>query len=145
MKKSRLTKILVEGRPEFLTKWAEAIEEITDVNIVRSPSTGLVMLKTRDSVSKQPFYMGEVLVTECTVSIDHQVGIGIIMGEDPKRSYQIAVVDAALNAAIPITSQLLTELDKEEEYIQQRISEEAARIATTKVHFDTMEDYNAKS
>jgi alpha-D-ribose 1-methylphosphonate 5-triphosphate synthase subunit PhnG len=145
MKKSRLTKILVEGRHEFLTKWTEAIEKMTNVNIVRAPSTGLVMLKTRDSVSKQPFYMGEVLVTECSVSIDHHAGFGIIMGENPQRSYQIAVVDAALNAQLPITSQLLSELEMEERYIQQRINEEAARAATTKVQFDTMEDYNAKS
>lgn len=145
MKKSRLTKILVEGRPEFLSKWAKMLEEITDVQIVRAPSTGLVMLKARDSVSKQPFYMGEVLVTECSVSIDNHIGMGVIMGEDPTRSYQIAVVDAALNASLPITSLLLTELATEEEFIQQRISEEAARIATTKVQFDTMEDYNAKS
>jgi alpha-D-ribose 1-methylphosphonate 5-triphosphate synthase subunit PhnG len=145
MKKSRLTKILVEGRPEFLAKWAGLIEKTADVRIDRAPSTGLVMLKTRDSVSKQPFYMGEVLVTECSVAIDHHVGIGIVMGEEPNRSYQIAVVDAAINAGLGIKKELLTELDMEEAYIQQRMREEAARITKTRVEFDTMEDYNAKS
>ncbi|KKI91077.1 hypothetical protein WQ54_16865 [Bacillus sp. SA1-12] len=145
MKKSRLTKILVEGRPEFLAKWSGVIEEASNVRIDRAPSTGLVMLKTRDSVSKQPFYMGEVLVTECSVSVGQHTGIGIVMGEDPVRSYQIAVIDAAMNANLSITNQLLIELELEEESIQQKIREEAVRIAKTKVQFDTMEDYNAKS
>ncbi|WP_299092735.1 phosphonate C-P lyase system protein PhnG [uncultured Metabacillus sp.] len=145
MKKSRLMKILVEGRPEFLAKWTDAIEKASIVSVDRAPSTGLVMLKTRDSVSKQPFYMGEVLVTECSVSLDQHSGIGIVMGDDPVRSYQIAVIDAAMNAKLPITNQLLIELEFEEAYIQQKVKEEAARIAKTKVQFDTMEDYNAKS
>ncbi|MGM7719240.1 phosphonate C-P lyase system protein PhnG [Metabacillus sp. Hm71] len=145
MKKSRLMKILVEGRPEFLAKWTDAIEKASIVSVDRAPSTGLVMLKTRDSVSNQPFYMGEVLVTECSVSLDQHSGIGIVMGDDPVRSYQIAVIDAAMNAKLPITNQLLIELEFEEAYIQQKVKEEAARIAKTKVQFDTMEDYNAKS
>lgn len=145
MKKSRLTKILVEGDEQFLQQLVSEVEEVASIQIERKPSTGLVMVKTRDSVSMQPFYMGEILVTECTVSINGKFGMGVIQGEQPNRSYQIAVIDAAFNAKLPIVSKLLPKLENEEQKIENKHLKEAAISAQTRVHFDTMEDYNDKS
>ncbi|MGM0875826.1 MAG: phosphonate C-P lyase system protein PhnG [Bacillota bacterium] len=145
MKKSRLTKILVDGNPALLKNISSQVEEIVSVQMERSPKTSLVMLKSRDSVSMQPFYMGEVLVTECTVAIGGQFGMGVIMGEEPERSYQIAVVDAAFNADLPITKSWIQTLEQEEKNIQRRHLMESKMVSQTQVNFDTMEDYNDKS
>lgn len=145
MKKSRLSKILIEGNPQLLEKLAAQVQETHTVNVKRSPSTGLVMMKTRDSVSRQPFYMGEVLITECTVEINGIFGMGVLMGEEPDRAYSIALVDAAFNAKLPITDVWLTELEEEERKINSYQQIEMSKLAGSKVNFDTMEDYNDKS
>ncbi|WP_408008177.1 phosphonate C-P lyase system protein PhnG [Pseudalkalibacillus sp. A8] len=145
MKKSRLTRILVEGDPAFLKKLSAQVEENETVKLENQPKTSLVMLKSRDSVSKQPFFMGEVLVTESTVSIQGKFGIGVIMGENPTRSYQIAVVDAAFNADLPIVDTWIHELEQEEMNIKSKYLKESALAAKSQVNFDTMEDYNDKS
>ncbi|MDE5414754.1 phosphonate C-P lyase system protein PhnG [Alkalihalobacterium chitinilyticum] len=145
MKKSRLTKILVEGDEQFLQQLVSEVKEVASIQMERKPSTGLVMVKTRDSVSMQPFFMGEILVTECTVSINGKFGMGVIQGEQPKRSYQIAVIDATFNAKLPIVSKLLPKLENEEQKIRNKHVKEAVINAESRVHFDTMEDYNDRS
>ncbi|WP_185805330.1 phosphonate C-P lyase system protein PhnG [Bacillus canaveralius] len=144
MKKARLSKILIEGNPETLAHFAKQVEETVTVRIERSPATGLVMMKTRDSVSRQPFYMGEILVTECTVEIDGHYGLGVIMGEEPVRAYQLALVDAAFNANLMITEGWIAKLEEEERIIQRNLEKQMAMVSRTQVNFETMEDYNDK-
>ncbi|WP_078381926.1 phosphonate C-P lyase system protein PhnG [Sutcliffiella halmapala] len=145
MKKSRLTKILVEGEPSVLQYLASEVEKVATVQIERKPTTGLVMVQARDSVSEQPFYMGEILVTECTVSIEGKFGMGVVKGEEPERSYYIAVVDAAFNAGLSVITELIPTMEYEEQAIRNKHLKEAALVAQSQVHFDTMEDYNDKS
>ncbi|MFC0271047.1 phosphonate C-P lyase system protein PhnG [Metabacillus herbersteinensis] len=145
MKKSRLTKILVEGNPTILKDLSTQVEDTMSIQMERSPKTSLVMMKARDSVSMQPFHMGEVLVTECTVSIQRAFGIGVLMGEEPERSYQIAVVDAAFNAELPFTKTWISTLEQEELNIRERHLKESAIVSRSQVNFNTMEDYNDKS
>lgn len=145
MKKARLTKILVEGNRDLLKKMAQQVEKRVEVKVEQPPRKGLVMLKARDSISMQPFYLGEGLVTECSVSIQGKFGFGAIMGEDPERSYQIAVVDAAFNARLPLVDSWIPELEREERSIRQRHFREHVMAEHSRVQFDTMEDYNDKS
>ncbi|MBM7573303.1 phosphonate C-P lyase system protein PhnG [Aquibacillus albus] len=145
MKKARLTKILVEGNPALLTSLAIQVEATVSVQVEKQPAPGLVMVKAKDSISMNPFYMGEALVTECTVSIDGVFGMGVIMGEEAERAYQIAVVDAAFNCKLPMIEDWIPDLLQEEINIQNRQQEELISANRTKVHFDTMEDYNDKS
>lgn len=144
MKKSQLTKILIEGNPELLAKMAEQIEVCYDVFIESGPEKSLVMVKNQNSVTKQRFYSGEVLVTECKVSLNGNYGLGVIMGEKSEQAYQLAVVDAACNAQLPETNEWLPLLEKEAEAIKERHLKEANLVAGSKVNFDTMEDYHAK-
>jgi alpha-D-ribose 1-methylphosphonate 5-triphosphate synthase subunit PhnG len=145
MKKSRLTRILVEGNPDLLLALAEQIENKYELSIVRQPEKSLVMNKVRDSVSGQPFYMGEVLITECTVSIMDVFGFGAIMGEQPYRAYQLALVDAAWNAKLQETVKWTPLLEAEEQKMEQKHRQEHSRVMRTKVNFNTMEEYHAKS
>lgn len=145
MKKSRLTQILVEGTPSFLEKLALEMEQKYSVILVRSPEKSLVMNKARDSVSGHAFYMGEVLITECTVSINSVYGFGAIMGAEPDRAYQLAIVDCAYNAKLPEIQTWNGLLIAEEQQIIYKKRLEFSRIMKTKVNFDTMGEYHAKS
>ncbi|WP_127578976.1 phosphonate C-P lyase system protein PhnG [Paenibacillus koleovorans] len=144
MKKWQISRILIEGDRALLERLCRQIEERYEVEEVRPPEKSLVMTKANDSVSQKPFYLGEVLVTECTISIGGVYGFGVLMGEEPERAYQLAVVDGAFQAKLPESEAWYAELLAEE----QRIAAVHRRVYTqslnTKVNFDTMEEYNAK-
>lgn len=118
MKKSRLTYILVEGDPKLLEKLALQIEQNYQITIVREPEKSLVMNKARDSVSGNPFYLGEILITECTVSVKDVYGFGTVMGEEADRAYHLAIVDSAINARLPETLDWDPLLIEEEERME---------------------------
>lgn len=136
--------MLIEGSRELPRKLCEQIERHYTVSIVRGPEKSLVMSKARDSVSRQPFYLGEILVTECIVDIQGTHGIGILIGEQAEKAYELAVVDAAMNANLPETKDWLSEIKAEEARLDARLKQEQALVMKTKVHFDTMEETYGK-
>jgi len=140
LKRSQITRVLIEGDPGLSRKLCEQIERGHAVAIVRGPEKSLVMGKARDSVSRQPFYLGEILVTECVVDIGGTHGIGVLIGEHPERAYELAVIDAALNAGLSETKDWTDEFRAEEARIASRLKREHALVMKTKVQFDTMEE-----
>ncbi|WP_248927622.1 phosphonate C-P lyase system protein PhnG [Paenibacillus hamazuiensis] len=144
LKRSRMTRILIDGDPALLHRLCGQIEARYEPAVVKPPEKSLVMSKARDSVSQQPFYLGEVLVTECTVAIGDAHGFGILIGEDAERAYELAVVDAALNAKLPETEAWEAELLEEERRTAERRAREHELVMKTRVHFDTMEESYGK-
>jgi alpha-D-ribose 1-methylphosphonate 5-triphosphate synthase subunit PhnG len=144
MKKSRIARILIEGDRNLPKRLCEQIEQIYPITMIKPPEKSLVMSKANDSVSQQPFYMGEVLVTECTVSINDIYGFGVLMGEDAERAYQLAVIDAAFQAKLPESESWNADLLAEEQHITAQHRLVYSQALKTKVNFDTMEEYNAK-
>ena len=120
------------------------IEQHHAINIIRKPERGLVMAKARDSVSRAPFYMGEVIVSECTVEIAGVYGLGIVMGEDADKSYDMAVVDAAMQANLVETSQWQDRLMEQKEKLETKRRWQYAQVAKTNVDFATVEEWDAK-
>jgi alpha-D-ribose 1-methylphosphonate 5-triphosphate synthase subunit PhnG len=144
MKRSRRTKILVDGNRSLLERLTLEIEASSNVRTLRSPETSLVMSKAKDSVSGQPFYTGEILVTECSVKVDETNGFGICLGEEPEKAYCLAVVDAAFQAGHAEVPGWIRLLEEEELNLEQREKQELERILQTKVKFETPEEYYAK-
>jgi alpha-D-ribose 1-methylphosphonate 5-triphosphate synthase subunit PhnG len=144
MTKQHLSRIMSTCSLPLLEEITHKIEQEQKVQIEREPQTSLIMTKAKDSVSSQPFYLGEVLVTECTVSVHGQLGIGIVVGRKPKRAYCMSVIDAAHNAGLPVLDQWESQMHAEEKRIQEQQALEYARNAQSQVHFDTMEEYNDK-
>ncbi|WP_199616337.1 phosphonate C-P lyase system protein PhnG [Paenibacillus alkalitolerans] len=144
MNRSQITRVLIEGDRELLRKLCGEIESRYPVSIVRAPEKSLVMSKARDSVSQQPFFIGEVLITECTVAVEGTHGFGALIGEDAEKAYELAVVDAAMNAKLPATEGWISELLQEEERIAARLRKKQSMVMRTKVNFDTMEESYGK-
>lgn len=115
-----LTKILVESDVNLWNKWLENLKMSHRIQIISKPQKILVMAKARDSVTGQPFYLGEILATECTVKVDDYIGFGILMGDNPHKAYVMAVIDAAFNGKLLEFNNLLPHLIKEEEKISKR-------------------------
>ncbi|MCO7125265.1 phosphonate C-P lyase system protein PhnG [Sporolactobacillus shoreicorticis] len=144
MTKQHLSRIMSACSLPLLEEIAHKIEQEQRLQVEREPQTSLIMTKAKDSVSSQPFYLGEVLVTECTVSLNGQLGVGIVIGKKPVRAYCMAVIDAAHNAGLPVLDHWNAQFHEEEKRIQEKYALEDARNAQSQVHFNTMEEYNDK-
>ena len=65
------------------------------VQPIRGPETGLIMLRGRTGGGGAPFNMGEATVSRASVRIDSgEVGHGYCLGRDAEKARLIAVIDA---------------------------------------------------
>ncbi|MGA2545861.1 MAG: phosphonate C-P lyase system protein PhnG [Rectinemataceae bacterium] len=139
MERARRTRILIEGSPELRRGLRDSIEKGRSVAIVEEPRGGLVMLKMRETAKNGLFYIGELLVTEAKAQIEGCIGIGIIAGKDAEAARDLAIIDAACNAGLEESSLWEALLVAEERKIAEREAVEAARIARTRVVFESMD------
>jgi alpha-D-ribose 1-methylphosphonate 5-triphosphate synthase subunit PhnG len=66
-----------------------------DVQMIRGPETGLIMLRGRTGGGGAPFNMGEATVSRASVRIaTGEVGHGYCLGRDEDKAMLIAVIDA---------------------------------------------------
>jgi len=115
-----------------------SLEQRHTVRMIKEPSICLTMVRAEDSLDRQEFFLGEVLTTECEVSVDGVVGSGICLGEEPVRGYCIAVVDALLQGGAP-PPEVSAFLDQHRRRISDRDTEEFNHVLRTHVDFKLME------
>jgi alpha-D-ribose 1-methylphosphonate 5-triphosphate synthase subunit PhnG len=127
------SEVLMECDLEALSTLVGELESRWAIDLVREPSSCLVMLRAADSVDGQQFFLGEALATECEVSIGGNPGLGICLGDDPVRAYCLAVADAA--GLEPFA----TLLDSERARLTAGRDREARLIGSTRVDFKLME------
>jgi alpha-D-ribose 1-methylphosphonate 5-triphosphate synthase subunit PhnG len=139
MKRRRRTEILINGSQKLVEDMAHCIKDQYQVKVIQEPESGLVMLKVRETSQKSLFYPGEVLVTECKVQIDGRIGIGIVTGDQPELSYNLAVIEAAYENMLPETIGWMKLLEDEEKVIQEQRAAANHSILKTKVNFETMD------
>lgn len=66
-----------------------------DVQTIRGPETGLIMLRGRTGGGGAPFNLGEATVSRASVRIDSgEIGHGYCLGRDAEKAKLIAVIDA---------------------------------------------------
>lgn len=130
--------VLCECDLEPLSGLVTELEKAHEVKVVRPPSVCLTMIRTEDSLEKQEFYLGEALTTECEVSVDGTPGFGLCLGEEPVRSYSIAVIDALLHrGAEPVIEGFL---EHHRGVIETREQEAFSLTMRTQVDFRLMEE-----
>lgn len=68
---------------------------VPQVQVIRGPETGLIMLRGRTGGGGAPFNMGEATVSRASVRIDSgEVGHGYCLGRDADKARLIAIIDA---------------------------------------------------
>lgn len=139
--------ILCECALEPLEAFVREMEQFCTVQVIRHPSVGTTMIRAEDTVEGQPFYLGEALITECEVNVDGQPGFGICLGDEPVRSYCIAVIDALLQLPSPGLQSSDTRLRRVNLFLSEQETLVAAaqqteykHIQRTKVDFKLMEE-----
>ncbi|MGL5191383.1 MAG: phosphonate C-P lyase system protein PhnG [Cetobacterium sp.] len=138
MKKRRLSYVLAHSDIEKLEMEVKRLEKEHSVSLLKAPELGLAMVKVRDGVYRESFYIGEVLITECSVHLDGVLGMGIVQGEDERRAYCMGVIDAAFNSDKVCKKELITKIEEWEINIKDSHIEENAMVEGSKVKFNTM-------
>lgn len=131
--------LLAASSAAEIARRLEAIGPLPPYEDVRTPESGMVMVRGRIGGDGAPFNVGEATISRAAVRLDTgEMGYGYVLGRDPAKARLIAVCDALVQreqcrAALeqhvlaPIRLQLAAarKLDAE-------------RIAATKVEFFTL-------
>lgn len=108
------------------------------LSVIHPPEVGMTMLAVREPVAQERFYLGEVLVTRCTVDLDGFIGWSMRGGEDRVAALAGALLDAAA-AADPAAS---AEIDEVCRQVEARMSAaqraEWDQISGTQVAFEEL-------
>ncbi len=126
------------SREDLETAW-RTLDPAPSYAMVRSPETGLVMVRGRAGGTGQRFNVGEMTVTRCTVTMAGEVmGTAYVAGRDHRRSELAAALDGLLQMQEHhdrVHNEVVVPLAK----AQQRLKDTASKkAAATKVEFFTM-------
>ena len=114
---------------------AELMPDLPEHALLRGPEVGAVMVQGRTGGTGQPFNLGEMTVTRCSLRlVTGQVGHAHVQGRDKGHALRAAVVDALMlgDQADGVRAQVLTPLQAEE---TARRNLRASKAAATKVEF----------
>jgi alpha-D-ribose 1-methylphosphonate 5-triphosphate synthase subunit PhnG len=107
--------------------------------LLQHPEVGLLMVRGRIGGTGQPFNLGEVTATRCTIRLENGlIGIACVMGRNRRHAELAAVIDAMLQDP-KLQAVLLKELIVPlETALKQQKAEKLQQTAETKVDFFTM-------
>ena len=108
------------------------------VTVVTPPRVGMMMLRLREPVHGSTFNAGEVLVTEARIALGEHQGYAMQLGRAPELTLAAAVLDAAVEAAHPLTPDILVGLATLEAAERTRQLAAWGEVAATRVAFDEM-------
>lgn len=149
---------LALARPESLVDAAEQLPPLPPYTLPRRPEAGMIMAQARAGNTGQPFHLGEVLVTRCTVclpaaaeaenmggsadpaagSVAGIMGHAWVRGRSPRHAELAALFDALWQhpAFAPLLDEQLWPRLLQER--QERVTREAAAVAPSRVDFFTL-------
>ncbi len=135
MEKKRLSKIMAKADREKIISLAEEVKKNNEVIIVKSPEKVLTMIKMREPVKESLFYIGEVIVTEVSVTVNGVNGMAVLMGDDYEKTLAMAIIDGAVNCRYITDETQFLEWEKQQ---ITREEKENAMFMKTMVNFNSM-------
>ena len=138
MNRDKRFELIARADSERICEIAERILADTTVEVIKKPSSGMIMMRFRDTAEKCIFNLGEVLVTEAEVRIDEELGYAMVMGRDPETALAGAILDAAVESGHPLAPGIIDLLRSEEVRRTEELQKTWTEVATTKVDFEVM-------
>ena len=136
------TGLLGQSPLEDLSQWVDRVKEKGAIAILKEPQAGLIMMRAKESAADTVFNLGEVLVSDCTVTVDGHLGYGLVLGNKPRRAEAAAILDAVFQTAdkkwIELKTAMQPWLEEQKLNRQKKEQWEFERIAHSKVDFETM-------
>lgn len=108
-----------------------------DLVVRQEPTVGMIMARAIDGARGEVFNLGEVLVSECQVSVGEHEGWSMLAGNRPRGVFWAAAIDAALAGGHASQERLDTELLALVAGQDNLRQAERDRLAATIVQFET--------
>ncbi len=122
-----------------LSKALSGLNSLPDYQVIRKPEIGMYMVRARAGNTGSQFYLGEMLVTRCSVKLENGIiGHAYIIGSNSEHAKNAAILDALWQEdsyAKIFDESLLPKLIADKE---QKNNAEAKLVGSTKVDFLTM-------
>lgn len=128
---------------ELASFWSNQSEQ-PQVDVLRGPETGLVMVRGRIGGGGAPFNLGETTVTRATVRVasgassEGSVGHSYALGRDYEKARLAAIADALWQAPQSRAAVERDLLQKIAQRLDARATQRRREAAATKVDFFTM-------
>ena len=128
---------------ELASFWSNQSEQ-PQVDVLRGPETGLVMVRGRIGGGGAPFNLGETTVTRATVRVasgassEGSVGHSYALGRDHEKARLAAIADALWQAPQSREAVERDLLQKIAQRLDARATQRRREAAATKVDFFTM-------
>lgn len=117
---------------------AERILEVAgDVEVLTGPRAATMLVEMTESVQEQRFYLGEVVVSQASVSVQGSRGDALVIGRDLERALAVAVCDAAADAGV-LAEEVAALVQRSESAAAAARRHESATVAATKVSFEVI-------
>lgn len=130
--------VLARATLAELEGMAPATHELTDLQSVRPPEIGMVMLRGRLGGTGDPFNLGEASVVRCALRLgDGPLGVSYALGRDKLRAELAAVLDAMLQDPEHhdrLQNQVIAPLARAQAYARAKMQQD---VASSKVEFFT--------
>lgn len=143
MKKEELSKILAVSDRNEILNIAEVISQKHKVLILKQPEKTMVMLRVKESVKEEEFYLGELLACQSVVEVEGVQGASVQSGDDYKKVLAAAIIDAAHSASLEEYKKMEPKLVELSNLYQEKKRKEAAIHRDTQVKFRILEDNHA--
>lgn len=138
MNRRELSAILAGATAQEVEAAAQEIKDTCEIQILKQPQKTLVMVKVRESVKKSLFYLGEILATECMVTVNGKKGANVMAGDDFDKCISAAVIDGFLNDETQDHSRVLEQIRKLGEKQKREREKLNRQLRKSKVNFNVM-------
>lgn len=137
--RQRRTRVLILGDDALRQELANEVRASAPVVVVEAPRWGLVLATARESARRSLFHLGEVLVTQAKVRVAGATGLGLVRGNDLEAALDLALIDAACQADLPLVATWEQRLFDAENALERQLDAEQASLRSTKVEFETLD------
>lgn len=134
-REDRLEAMGVADKPS-LVALADLVLLSLEVEVVRGPTVGSLMVRVEEPSEHLPFNFVEVTATEAEVSACNHRGYAMLMGRCPEKALAAAVLDVAMELEHPLSRQISGQLMEALAADQAEWEARWARIAPTLIKFE---------
>ena len=120
----------------LLVRLADLVMESQEVEIVSGPTVGLLMARVEEPSERVVFNFLELVVTEAEVTAGGRRGYAMVMGRSPEKALAGAVLDAAIEAGHPMSSEIEKILQDAAAAAKAGIKQRWDAVAPTRIRFE---------
>ena len=136
-RKEWLSLLAQSSSEDIISLWNKAKIEC-DFEVIRAAEIGAVMVQGRQGGTGDPFHLGEMSVTRCSIKIaDGYIGHGYHQGRSKETAETIAKLDALLQT-VKFDTIVKTILKPLEKLLHDKKYSLASKAEATKVNFFTL-------